>query len=175
VELFKEMVPGLQRLLVLLDPRDPATASQLTEIRKAADILKVKLTQRQATHQGDLERVFGSIKHGDIDGVIPASNTLHTKYTAVLIRLAYDKRVPLAGYRRDAVEQGALFSYAPDDAAVGREAATLVDKILRGAKPSDLPVEQPRKFELVINLKTAKLLSLVIPPSVLLRTDRVVE
>ena len=69
----------------------------------------------------------------------------------------------------------ALFSYAPDDAAVGREAATVVDRILKGAKPSDLPVEQPRKFELVVNLKTAKLLGLVIPSSVLVRTDRVVE
>ncbi len=175
LELFKEMVPGLQRLLVLVDRRDPATASQLVDIRRAADILKVKLLEREATDQGDLERVFGSIKHGDIDGVVLASNTLHIKYTAALIRLAFDKRVPLAGYRADAVEHGALFSYAPDDAAVGREAATVVDKILRGTKPSDLPVEQPRKFELLINVKTAKSLGLVIPPSVLIRADRVVE
>jgi putative ABC transport system substrate-binding protein len=160
---------------VLLDPGDPTTASDLPAIRKAADILKVKLMEREVAHQGDLERVFRSIKHGDIDGVVPASNTLLLKYTNVLIRLAFDKHVPLAGYRGGAVEHGALFSYAPDDAAVGREAATVVDKILRGAKASDLPVEQPRKFELVINLKTAKLLGLVIPPSMLLRADRVVE
>lgn len=175
VELFKEMVPRLQRLLVLLDPEDPATASQLAEIRKAADILKVKVTERQATNRGDLERIFRSIKEGDLDGVVSASTTLHIKHSALLVRLALDKRVPVAGYRRDAAEQGALFSYAPDDAAVGREAATVVDRILKGAKPSDLPVEQPRKFELVVNLKTAKLLGLVIPSSVLVRTDRVVE
>ncbi len=175
VELFKEMVPGLQRLLVLVDPRDPATLSQLTEIRKAAELLKVKLTEREATHQGDLEQVFRSIKRTDVEGVIPASNTLHIRFTAVLIRLALDKRVPFAGYRTDAVEQGALFSYAPDDAAVGRQAAVVVDKILRGARPSDVPVEEPRKFELAVNRKTAKLLGLTIPPPVLLRADRVVE
>jgi putative ABC transport system substrate-binding protein len=128
-----------------------------------------------AESRADLERVLGSIKPGDVDGVVSASNTLHIKYTAVLIRLVVDKRVPLAGYRRDAVEHGALFSYAPDDAAVGREAATVVDRLLRGARPSDLPVEQPRKFELAINLKTARSLGLTIPPSVLGRADRIVE
>jgi putative ABC transport system substrate-binding protein len=174
VELFKEMVPGLQRLLVLVDPRDPATMSQLTEIRKAAEILKVKLTEREATHQGDLEQVFRSIKHTNSEGVIPASNTLHIRFTAVLIRLALDKRLPFAGDRKDAVEQGALVSYAPDDAAVGREAAVVVDKILRGARPSDIPVEEPRKFELAVNRKTARLLDLAIPPSILLRADWVV-
>jgi putative ABC transport system substrate-binding protein len=163
VELFKEVVPALRHLLVLVDPRDPATVSQLREIRKAAEILKIRLTEREATHQGDLEQAFRSIKHTDIEGVMSA------------IRLALDERVPFAGYRRDAVEEGALFSYAPDDAAVGREAAVVVDKILRGARPSDIPVEQPRKFELAINRKTAKLLGLAIPSSVLLRADRVVE
>lgn len=122
-----------------------------------------------------MERVFESTRRGEIDGVISASNTLHINYTAVLIRLAFDKGLPLVGYRRDAVEQGALFSYAPDDAAVGRGAATVVDRILRGVKPSDVPVEQPRKFELVVNRKTAKVLGLVIPPAVLLRADRILE
>ncbi len=103
------------------------------------------------------------------------STTLHIKHSALLIRLVLDQRVLVAGYRGDAAGQGALFSYAPDDAAVGREAAMVADRILKGAKPSDLPVEQPRKFELVVNLKTAKLLGLVIPSSVLVRTDRVVE
>ena len=175
VELFKEMVPGLRRLLVLVDPHDPATPSQLTEIRKAANALKLNSPEREATDQADLERVFGSIKHGEIDGVVVASNTLHIKFTALLIRLASDKRVPLASYRKESVQQGALFSYAPDIAAVGRRAAVYVDKILKGAKPADLPVEQPTKFELVINLKNAKALGLTIPPSLLLRADQVIE
>ena len=93
----------------------------------------------------------------------------------MLIRLALDKRVPLAGYSNDAAERGALFSYAPDAAAVGRQAAVVVDKILRGAKPAGIPVEQPRTFELVIDTRTAKSLGLLIPPSALVRADRVVE
>jgi ABC-type uncharacterized transport system substrate-binding protein len=175
VELFKEIVPGLRRVLVLVDPHDPATPSQLTEIRKAADALKLNSTEREATDQADLERVFGSIKHGDTDGVVVASNTLHIKFTALLIRLASDKRVPLASYRKESVQQGALFSYAPDIAAVGRRAAVYVDKILKGARPADLPVEQPTKFELVINLKTAKAVGLTIPQSLLARADEVIR
>jgi putative ABC transport system substrate-binding protein len=175
VELFKEMVPGLRRVLVLVDRHDPGTPSQLAEIRKAAEVLKLKLTEQEATHQADLERVFGSVKREDIDGVVPASNDLHIKFTTLLIRLASEKRVPLASYRKESADQGALFSYAPDVAAVGRRAATVVDKILKGAKPADLPVEQPTKFELVINLKTAKALGLTIPPSLLQRADEVIQ
>jgi len=175
VELFKEMVPGLRRVLVLVDPHDPATPSELAEIRRAAAALKLNSTEREATDQADLERVFGSIKHGDIDGVVVASNTLHIRFTALLIRLVSDKRVPLASYRKESVQQGALFSYAPDVAAVGRRAATYVDKILKGSKPADLPVEQPTKFELVINLKTAKALGLTIPQSLLQRADEVIQ
>ena len=175
MELFKEMVPRLRRVLVLVDSQDPATPSDLTEIRKAAEILKLKLTEREARDQADLERVFRSIKQGDIGGVVSASISLHIKFTSLLIRLASDKRVPLASYRRESVQQGALFSYAPDAATVGRRAATFIDKILKGTKPADLPVEQPSRFELAINLKSAKALGLTIPPAVLLRADQVIE
>jgi putative ABC transport system substrate-binding protein len=175
LELFKEMVPGLRRVLVLIDPHDPGTPSQLADIRKAAEVLKLKLTEQEATDQAGLERVFASITREGIDGVLPASNNLHIKFTTLLIRLASEKRVPLASYRKESVDQGALFSYAPDVAAVGRRAAMVADKILKGAKPADLPVEQPTKFELVINLKTAKALGLTIPPSLLQRADQVME
>jgi putative ABC transport system substrate-binding protein len=175
VELFKEMIPGLRLVLVLIDPRDPATPDQLTEIRKAAAIMKLKLMEREATDQAGLEQVFGSIKPGDIDGIVSASNNLHIKFTTPLISLASAKRAPLASYRKEAVEEGALFSYAPDVAAVGRRAATVVDRLLKGASPSDFPVEEPSKFELVINLKTAKSLGLTIPPSVLARADEVIQ
>ena len=175
VELFKEMIPGLRLVLVLIDPRDPATRDQLTEIRKAAAILKIEVIEREATDQADLERVFGSIKPGGIDGIVSASNNLHIKFTAPLIRLASAKRAPLASYRKEAVAEGALFAYAPDIAAVGRRAATVVDKILKGAKASDFPVEEPSKFELVLNLKTANSLGLSIPPSVLVRADEVIQ
>jgi ABC-type uncharacterized transport system substrate-binding protein len=175
VELFKEIVPGLRRLLVLVDPRDPAAPGQLAEIRAAAGTLKLALTERAATEQADLERIFGSTKHGEVDGVVSASINLQIKFTGRLIRLASDKRLPLATYRRESVQEGALFSYAPDVAAVGHRAATFVDRILKGAKPADLPVEQPTQFELVINLRTAKSLGLTIPPSLLARADQVIE
>ncbi len=175
MELFKEMVPRLRRVLVLVDRQDPTTRSQLGEIRLAAETLKVKLTERAATDQADLERVFGSITYGDVDGVVCASISLQIKFADLLIRLASDKRLPLASYREEAVQQGALFSYAPDVAAVGLRAATFVDKILKGTKPADIPVEQPTKFELVINLKTAKALGLTMPAAVLVRADRVIE
>jgi putative ABC transport system substrate-binding protein len=175
VQLFKEMVPSLHHILVPVDPRDPATPAQLAEIRTAAKALNLTLIEREATDQAALEYVFRSLKQGDIDGVVPASTTLHIKFTALLIRLASDKRVPLASYRREAVEHGALFSYAPDAGLVGQRAATYVDKILKGAKPAELPFQQPTTFDLVINLKTAKALGLTIPPALLARADQVIE
>jgi putative ABC transport system substrate-binding protein len=175
VELFKAMIPGLRLILVLIDPNDPATPAQLTELRRAASIMKLKLMEREATDQAGLEQVFGSIKPGDIDGVVSASNSLHIKFTTPLITLASAKRAPLASYRKEAVEEGALFSYAPDIAAIGRRAAAVVDKILKGAKPSDIPVDEPSKFELVINLRTAVALDLTIPPLLLARADEVIQ
>jgi putative tryptophan/tyrosine transport system substrate-binding protein len=175
VELFKEMILGLRLILVLIDPNDPATPAQLTELRRAASIMKLKLMEREATDQAGLEQVFGSIKPGDIDGVVSASNSLHIKFTTPLITLASAKRAPLASYRKEAVEEGALFSYAPDVAAIERRAAAVVDKILKGAKPSDIPVDEPSKFELVINLRTAVALDLTIPPSLLVRADEVIQ
>jgi putative ABC transport system substrate-binding protein len=175
IELFKEMVPPIRRLLLLVDPRDPATPGQLDEIRAAAGALKLKLDEREATDQADLDRIFASINRGEVEGVVSASINLQIKFTTTLIRLASDKHLPLATYRKEAVREGALFSYAPDIVAVGQRAATYVDRILKGAKPADLPVEQPTKFELVINLKTAKALGLTIPPSLLQRADQVIE
>jgi putative ABC transport system substrate-binding protein len=175
VELLKEMLPRLRVILVLIDPYDAATPAQLTEIRKAASSMKLELMEREATDRAGLEQIFGSIRPGDVDGVVSASNSLHIKFTARLISLAAAKRAPLASYRKEAVEEGALFSYAPDVAAVGGRAATYVDRILKGAKPGDLPVEQPTKFELVINLKTAKALGLTVPRSLLLRADEVIQ
>ena len=175
IELFKEMVPSLRRVLLLIDPRDPVTQGQLDEIRAAAGTLNVKLEEREATDQADLEQIFASIKRGEVDGVVSASITLQTKFTGALIRLASDKHLPLATYRREAVREGALFSYAPDVVVVEQRAATYVDRILKGTKPTDLPIEQPTKFELVINLKTAKALGLTMPPSLLQRADQVIE
>ena len=175
MELFKELVPRLRRVLVLIDPEDPTTPRLLGEVQRAGEILKLKLVEREARNQADLERVFGSVKRGDVDGVFVVSPNLLVKFSSLLIRLASERRLPFPGHRKEWVEQGALFSYAHDIASVGRDAAGYVDRILKGTKPADLPVQQPTRFELVINLKTAKALGLTIPREMLLRADRAIQ
>ncbi|HYB73496.1 MAG TPA: ABC transporter substrate-binding protein [Candidatus Sulfotelmatobacter sp.] len=175
IELFKEMVPRLRRLLVLIDPEDPDPRSRLAEVRKAGTVLKLRLVEREATTQADIERVFASVKRGEAQGVFAVSSTLASKYSSLILRLATERRLPVAIHRKEWVERGALFSYGPDFRATGRTAARYVDKILKGAKPADLPVEQATRFELVINLRTAKALGLTIPQSVLMRADQVIQ
>jgi putative tryptophan/tyrosine transport system substrate-binding protein len=175
LELFKEVVPRLRRVLILVDPRDPVAPAYLAEFQKAAAVLKVRLVQRDAADQTDLYRVFDAIKPGEVDGIISASVDLDLKFTSLLIGLASTKRLPLASYRKERVHEGALFSYAPDTASLGEPAAQYIDRILKGARPGDLPVVQPTKFELVVNMRTAKALGLTIPRSLLLRADMVVE
>jgi putative ABC transport system substrate-binding protein len=175
MELFKEIDPKLRRLLVLIDPQDPATRPLLSEARSAAVPLKLRLVEKEATTQADIERVLGSIKRGDADGIFPVSPNLHVKFSSLFVSFASERRLPLASHRKEWVEQGALFSYSHDLASVGRAAAPYVDKILKGAKPADLPVQQPTTFELVVNLKTAKHLGLTIPPGMLLRADKVIR
>jgi ABC-type uncharacterized transport system substrate-binding protein len=175
LEIFKELVPRLRRVLVLVDPGDPAAAGRLADMRAAASVLGLSLLERTASHQRDVERVFAGLKPADADGVAVASVDLQIRFTALLIGLTTERRLPLATYRREAVHDGALFSYAPDVAAVGRRAAVYVDRILKGTRPGDLPVEQPTAFELVINLRTARTLGLTIPPAIQARADHVVE
>jgi putative ABC transport system substrate-binding protein len=175
MELFKEIVPRLHRLLVLVDYDDPTTARLLTEIRKVSSILKVQVIEQRVSDASDIERIFGSIKRSEVDGVFIVSPNLQQKFTALTLRLAAEKRLPLTVHTKGWVEKGGLFSYGHDPFSVGTEAAVYVDKILKGTKPADLPVQQPTKFELVINLKTAKQIGLTVPPNVLARADRVVR
>jgi ABC-type uncharacterized transport system substrate-binding protein len=175
LELFKEIVPQLHRVLVLADPQDPTTERLLTEIRRAGAMLKLQLVERKVTIQSDIERVFASIKRGDMDGVFMVSIDLEQKFTVLTLHLATERYLPLAVRGGNFVAKGGLFSYGHDVSLVGADAARYVDKILKGAKPADLPVEQPTKFELVINLKTAKQLGLTIPLNVLARADKVIK
>jgi putative ABC transport system substrate-binding protein len=174
VELFKELVPRLKRLLVLFDV-DPASSRWLADVRQAATKLKLELVERQTAKRADIERVFAAIKPGDVDGVFISSPDLRTRFLALILELASNRRLPLQGHRREWVEQGALFSYNLDLRSVGKAAARYVDKILKGTKPADLPVEQSSQLQLIINRKTAKTLGLMIPPSLLLRADQVIE
>ena len=175
MELFKELVPRLRRVFVLSHPDDPVSRRWLGEVRRAAATLKLSLVEREVTDVASIERAFGSINRGAVDGVFIASWTLLTQFQGLILRLCQEKSLPLASHRKERVAQGALFSYGISYAAVGPVAARYVDKILRGTKPADLPVEEMSQFELVINLKTAKALGLTIPPSVLLQADEVIQ
>jgi ABC-type uncharacterized transport system substrate-binding protein len=176
LELLKAMVPGFRRLLVLLDSEDdPTTKLLLREVRRAATELQIEPVQVEVREREDIERAFGSLNPGDVQGVFIASALLTTRFPSLILRLATERRLVVPFHRRAWVIQGALFSYGPKYPAVGRAAAAYVDKILHGAKPADLPVEQATQVELVINLKTAKSLGLTIPPSLLTVADEVIE
>ena len=146
----------LQRLLILTDPLDPNTARLRAEVRRVAPQLKVELVERQATTEADVTQAFAPLKRGDVDGLIVVSPNLITKFRAVILRLCQEHQIPLAAHAKVLVEHGALLSYGPDNVAVAQDLAGYIDKILKGAKPADLPVQQAARLELVINMKTAK-------------------
>ncbi len=127
------------------------------------------------TAPADIERVFDARPRGEVDGVYVLSPNLQVKFSALVIRLATERGLPVPGYRKEWVAPGALFSYAPDVRAVGREAATYVDKMLKGTKPADLPVQRATRLELVINLKTAEAQGLTTPPTLLFQADEVIR
>jgi putative ABC transport system substrate-binding protein len=175
VEILKEAVPGLRRILVLVNPRDPVTSRRLAEMKRAATRLQVTLIEREATDAGGIERTFSSVTRRDVDGVVVASPDLRLSFSSLTIRFATEKHLPLYVHRKEWVERGGLVSYAPDLAAVGPLAAQYVDRVLKGASPTDLPVQEFSQYKLVINLKTAKALGLTIPPAVLARADEVIQ
>ena len=174
VQIFSEMV-RLRRLLVLVDPTDPATSRLMAELTRGAALLKIPLAERRATSEADLMKVFASLKKGEVDGAIIVSPKLVTNFPALILRLTLAHQIPLASHRKEATEQGALFSYGPNYAEIGQALAAYIDRILQGAKPADLPVEQAARLELIINLKTAKALGLTIPQTLLLRADQVIQ
>jgi putative ABC transport system substrate-binding protein len=175
VELFKEMIPGLHNMLLLVHPDDPVGQRWLQEVRQAGEALKLRLIERKATNEAEIERVMRSVSRKEVDGVLVPSLILRNSYSSLITRLASERHLPLGMHRKEWVERGALFSYSADLASVGRAAAPYVDKILKGTKPADLPIDQVSRFELVINLKSAQHLGLTIPQSVLYRADKVIR
>jgi putative tryptophan/tyrosine transport system substrate-binding protein len=174
--LFKELVPALRRVLVLSTDSDPAAPRWLTEIRAVSRALKVQLDERAANNANQIEALFQSLKPGAADGVFVASPDLRVTLHSQILRLAYDRRLPMVGHRKEWVTLGALFSYADNIHAVGRAAAiSYIGPILKGVKPNDLPVQEVSEFEFVVNLKTAKAFGLTIAPSLLVRANHVIE
>jgi putative ABC transport system substrate-binding protein len=170
--LLKEVVPTISRVGVLL----VADSTVLDEYEAAARLLKITLQSLDVgSPNPDLEGVFRETAKRRVSALITTRTPLLIINRKQIADLAIKNRLPLMSEGSDFVESGALASYASDDAATFKRAAVYVDKILKGFKPADLPMEQPTKFELVINLKTAKQIGLIIPPNVLARADRVIK
>jgi putative ABC transport system substrate-binding protein len=173
LELLKETIPTASRVAFLRDPTNPATAPAETEV--AAQVLKVQLQLLTAQGPGEFENAFRSAVTGHADAIIIQSGGLFTTHQIRIINLAAKSRLPAMYTEQDYVLAGGLMAYATSINDLYRRAATYVDKILKGAKPTDLPVERPMKFDLVINLQAAKQIGLTIPPNVLARADRVIR
>ena len=176
LELLSEICPGLSHVGVLRDVDDPASPIAYKEYETAAAALQIQIQSLEVRGSNpDLEGAFQGARKAHSGAIVVITNPLIRRFQNVLIDLATKYRTPVMYEARDYVEAGGLISYSANDAESFRRAATYVDKILKGAKPTDLPIEQPTKFELVINLKTAKQIGLTIPPNVLARADRVIK
>jgi putative ABC transport system substrate-binding protein len=175
LELLKQALPRISLVAVLWQPGDRPETDMLKGAEVAARALGIRLHFLAAGGPNDLDRAFSEATKARAGGLAVVTTTMFFFERRRLVDLASKHRLPTVWPWREAVDAGGLMSYAPHLADSFRRAATYVDKILRGAKPADLPVEQPTKFELVINLKTAKALGLTIPPAVLARADAVIQ
>jgi putative ABC transport system substrate-binding protein len=175
LELLKETVPKLSRVAVLGTSIQPGNAQSLRKVELAAGALKVKLQYLDVLDPKDIETAFRAASNGRADGVLVLNSPVFASRRTQVVDLAVKSRLPPIYYRSEFVEDGGLMIYSTSLTDLSRRAATYVDKILKGAKPADLPVEQPKKFEFVINLKAAKQIGLTIPPNVLARADRVIK
>jgi len=174
VELLKETVPRLSRIAVLGTSTRAGNAQVVKEAELAAEALELQHHYLDILNSKDIQAAFDAVSKGRLDAVLVLDSTL-VDYSTQVAALSLKSRVPAMYFDSTIVEKGGLMSYAANISDLARRAATYVDKILKGAKPADLPVEQPTKFELVINLKTAKQIGLTIPPNVLARADRVIR
>ena len=175
LELLISTVPGTKRIAVLWSPDNPSHTPGLKALDEAGRTLGVQLQAVGARTGADLEGAFSAMARAHAQAVLVLASPVFLAERQRVAELAIKHRLPTVFGLKEAVEAGGLMSYGADYADLFRRAAIYVDKILKGAKPADLPVEQPNKFELVINLKTAKALGLTIPPSVLGRADEVVQ
>jgi len=175
LELLKAAVPQISRVTVLYNPGNPAAGPGLNRAREAARALAVELQVLEVRQPNELTSAFSALAAWRAGAVLALSDPVFATETAQLSKLAAKNRLPAIFATRRFAEAGGLLAYGPNLSDHYRRAATYVDKILKGAKPADLPVEQPTKFEFVINLKTAKALGLTIPQSLLLRADEVIQ
>jgi ABC-type uncharacterized transport system substrate-binding protein len=175
LELLMAIAPKLIRVALLLNPGSSTHDAVLTSVQAAARQLGVTLVRMDAGTPEEIERGFAAMTRQGVQAVMVGQDSFFVQQRGQLAKLATAHRLPSVTSRRDYADAGCLMSYGRDAAENFRLAAIYVDKLFKGAKPADLPVEQPTKFELVINLKTAKALGLTIPQSLLLRADEVIQ
>jgi putative ABC transport system substrate-binding protein len=175
LELLKETVPSVTRAAVLRDPSQGSGTSQFAAIQAVAPSLRVEVNPINIRDAEEIERAVAAFAHSANGGLIATAGPASTRHRDLIVKLAAQHTLPAVYYERFFVAGGGLISYGPDFIDQYRRAAGYVDRILKGEKPADLPVQAPTKYELVINLKTAKALGLTIPPSVLARADEVIE
>ena len=174
LELLREVLPSLRWLAIMANVDYPTGVLEMGEIQAAADTLGLDVTNFEIRRAEDIAPAFETLK-GNADALYVVGDALVTSYQIRINTLALAARVPTIYSQREQVEAGGLMSYGPNFPDLFRRAADYVDKILRGVKPGDIPVEQPTKFDLVVNLTTAKALGFTIPESFLLRADQVIE
>jgi putative ABC transport system substrate-binding protein len=174
MEILRELLPGLKRLLLVYDATTPDAVSKLEAHREAARRLGLTLVEKPVRTEDEARATIASSRKGEVDAIF-APRSLSLNIPGLMLELAPQRSLPAMFQDAFFVERGGLLSYAANTYEVGRQASRLVDKILKGARPGDVPIEQPTKFDLAINVKTAKALGLTIPPSLLLRADQIIQ
>ena len=174
LELLREVTPALRRLSIIGTSGNPSVALEMSEIQSAARTLGIEATNIEITRTADIAPAFGALK-GKAEALYVVSSPLTTMNRIRINTLAIGARLPTMHGDRDSVEAGGLMSYGPNFSDLRRRAADYVDKILRGTKPGEIPVEQPTKFDLTVNLVTAQALGLDVPATLLARADEVIE
>jgi ABC-type uncharacterized transport system substrate-binding protein len=175
LQLLKEAIPGVSRVAVLWDPTEPGRRANAEEAEVAARSLGLNAELVGAASPAELDRVFRAMAGKRPDAVLVQPSQTNFLHRARIAELAAKRRLPTMGWSAETVEAGWVMSYGSDILSLDRRAAYYVAKVLKGVKPAELPVEQPTKFEFVINMRTAKVLGLTIPPSLRLRADQVLE
>ena len=175
LQLFKEVLPRFSQMAVLWNPADPPRLAEFKEVQEAAARLGITVRSIEIRRLDEFDRAVAELTRSRVEGVLALSDPFTLMHRTRVIDFATKHRLPVVSSYRPWAESGALMAYGPDLSDIARRAATYVDKIFKGVKPGDLSVEQPTKFELVLNRRTAKALGLTIPPSVLLQADQVVE
>jgi len=175
LEILKEIAPGIKRVLALVDPNDTASQIAFKFLEESATKLRVKVVRRDVTNRQEVEKVLQATARGSVEAIYFVQSIVIGAQLDLLLKKSKEDKLPLAGSEAAWVERGALLTYAADFRLIGAQAARIVAKVLKGEKPSDIPIETPEKFVLTVNLTAAKAMGLKIPRSVLERVDRVVE